>query len=91
MNLKEGSRAIFESQRNQDYFIKEFLRELQYHHLYSERNMRSQDILEVVRFEARTNEVKLGFKFDHIAFAVYELNFQRKLRLPREVRDLIAS
>jgi len=29
--------------------------------------MRQRDILEMVRFEAKTHEVKLGFKYDHVS------------------------
>ena len=36
--------------------------------------MRQRDILEMVRFEVKTHEVKLGFKYDHVAYAVLDLD-----------------
>jgi hypothetical protein len=53
--------------------------------------MKTRDILEVVRFEGRTNEVKVGFRYDHIAFAVFELYMENKLRLPHEAVSLEPS
>jgi hypothetical protein len=45
----------------------------------------------MVRFEAKTSEVKVGFKYDHFAYAFLELERDRKLRLPREVRRMKVS
>jgi hypothetical protein len=45
----------------------------------------------MVRFEDKTYEVKVGFKYDHFAYAVLEQERDRRLRLPREVRRLKVS
>jgi hypothetical protein len=52
----------------------DLLKEFSYHNLYNSRDMRQRDILEMVRFEAKTHEVKLGFKYDHVAYAVLDLD-----------------
>ena len=59
--------------------------------MYSGKDLRPNDILEMVRFEDKTYEVKVGFKYDHFAYAVLEQERDRRLRLPREVRRLKVS
>ena len=65
---------LIENQRDQDTFVMDLLKEFSYHNLYNSRDMRQRDILEMVRFEAKTHEVKLGFKYDHVAYAVLDLD-----------------
>jgi hypothetical protein len=91
LTVKEEAQEFFESQRGLESFKKELSREFFYHPAYDGKDLGASDVLEMVKFEAKQSDIKIGFRYDHYAYALLEMERDRKLRLPRDVLRLKVS